>query len=330
VQNLYLVFNYGTFSFQTPFFYLKFVSGKLLYKLSFTSYYNFLYEYRRDKRIVKEEKLNLSLYQRQRIFDLLKWNYKPENREYQYDFFFDNCATRISGIFETALGDSLVYHIPQTHKMKTFRNLIDEYLTKNYWNKFGIDILLGAVIDKYTKEREITFLPDYMSEYANYCTINGEPFVSSSKILVKESGVISATPWVVRPKVVLWALFLLVTLLTLIFNHKSWIIGDKIIFGFYGVLGLIVFLMWVATDHDAAAENYNILWANPLYLVFVWLIGSEHKKALKWGAISIIAINSLVLIGWNIIPQQFNIAFIPFIAILIIRSGVIFLRNYKE
>jgi len=328
-QNLFLVFNYGTFSFNVPFFYLKFASGKLLYNLSFTSYNNFLYEYRRDKRRVVEEKLNLTQYQKQRLFNLLKENYKPENRKYQYDFFFDNCATRIGQMFYKAFGDSLQYNPANNYEIKTFRNLIDEYLVNSYWSKFGIDIALGSVIDEPATEMEITFLPDYMSEFANCCTINGEPLISSSRLLVRESAPLTVTPVIIRPQIIFTVVLVIVILLTFLYNHKSWIIGDKIIFITYGITGIVILLLWFATDHDATANNYNLLWANPLYLIFALFIGSEHKKILKWSTIIILFINIALLICWNIIPQQYNIVFILFVLIAIIRSGVILLRVYK-
>jgi len=329
-QELALVFNYGTFSFKTSFFYLKFASGKLLYRLSFTTYNRFLYEYRRDKRRVVEERLNLTLSQRQRLFDLLKENYKPENREYQYDFFFDNCATRISNIFHKALGDSLKYTPAENYTPRTFRNLIDEYLVNSYWSKFGIDIALGAVIDKPATEMQITFLPDYLSEYVNYCKINGKSFVATSRVLVSESETFLPTPWIIRPATILWIVFLIITVLTILLYKKSWVIGDRIIFGIIGFTGIIVLLLWIATDHDATADNFNLLWANPLYLVYIWFIGNNKKQKLLYKlSFIILIINILTLAFWKVIPQQYNIAFIPIIGIVIIRSSVIALRAKK-
>ena len=328
-QNLSIIFNYGTFSFNVPFFYAKFVSGKLLYRLSITSYQRFLNEYEHEQRRVVEEKLNLSVSQRQHLFNLLLENYKPENREYQYDFFFDNCATRIIDIFYDALGENLAYVPSENIEVKTHRNLIDEYLTNSYWSDFGIDIALGSVIDKPTTDMQKTFLPDYLSEYVNNCTIDGKPFVQSSRFLVKQTAQFPATPWLIRPQVIMWALFILVTLLTVLLHSKSWIIGDKIIFSSIGIVGVVVFLLWVATDHDATADNLNVLWANPLYLVYVWLIGNKFKNALKWTSVITLLLNIMVLAGWSLIPQQYHLAFIPLIGILIIRSGVIAMRNWK-
>ena len=325
-QDIDFIFNYGTFSFNVPFFYAKFASGKLLYKLSITSYQRFLYEYRLEKRKVIEQKLNLTKSQRQKLFNLLLENFKPENREYQYDFFFDNCATRITDIFFAALGDSLQNIPVENPEVKTFRNLIDEYLVNSYWSDFGIDIALGSVIDNNATEMEKTFLPDYLSNYVSSCVIGGKPFVKSRRELVSETTVFPATPWIIRPAVIFWFLFIVVLLMTIFLHAKSWVIGDKIIFGTFGIVGIIVLLLWVATEHDATAGNLNILWANPLYVVYAWLIGTKRHNAIKWWSIAIVAINLLVLAGWGIIPQQYHIAFIPIIGMLVIRSVVIALR----
>lgn len=325
-QKLAVVFNYGTFSFQVPFFYIKFASGKLMYQLSTTSYKRFLREYRYEQRMVTEDILNLTLAQKQHLFELLKNNYKPENREYQYDFFFDNCATRIIDIFYEAFGDSLEFLEPQSQHIKTHRNLIDEYLTNSYWSDFGIDIALGSVIDKPTTEMQKAFLPDYLAAYVNSCTINGKSFVRNSRKLVSETADFGATPWIIRPKTVFWALFVFVVLLTVLYRNKSWIIGDRIIFGAFGILGIIITLLWFATDHDATKGNLNIIWATPLYLIYTWLIGNKHKLWFKWSTFVFLLFNFLVLLAWNFIPQSYHIAFVPMIGILLLRSGIIALR----
>jgi hypothetical protein len=99
VNNQDLVFNYGTFNFNTPNFYMKFTRGKLLYMLSIQQFDRFKRSYEYEKRDLKEQILNLTQDQKQAIFQFLLWNYQPENRYYKYDFFFDNCATRIRDVF---------------------------------------------------------------------------------------------------------------------------------------------------------------------------------------------------------------------------------------
>ena len=159
-----LVFNYGTFDFNTPFFYIKFIRRTLDYQLSLTTTDNFLREYNYFKRNVREQELNLSPEQSQAIVAFLQNNYRPENRKYRYDFFFDNCATRITDMLESVLGQSLKWNYPTESDEKTFRNLIDEYVYPLPWSDLGIDLALGAVIDREATEAEKAFLPDYLEE----------------------------------------------------------------------------------------------------------------------------------------------------------------------
>ena len=85
-----LVYNYGTFDFNTPGFAIKFMRGKLPYVLSIADYYDFLDEYKYYRRAVKEQVLYLDPVQQQKIMQYLAVNMLPENRAYKYDFFMDN------------------------------------------------------------------------------------------------------------------------------------------------------------------------------------------------------------------------------------------------
>lgn len=321
-QGLDLVFNYGTFNFEVPNFYLKFASGKLLYQLSFSSRKFFLREYHARQRKVYEDVLHLNSDQKQVLFDYLKENYKPENRSYQYDFFFDNCATRILDILELSLGDQLIHHPEKDIVMPTFRQMIDVYLTKSHWNDFGIDLALGSVIDKPATPKQQSFLPDYLRLYVQHCTINNEPLVAESALIVPESAPIPNTPFLVRPVFLFWLLFVFVAVLSFKWQKKPWIIADRILFGLFGFTGVIILLLWVATDHDATAGNLNVLWANPLYLVYLFFITQKRNNVQWLSSRLFIVLNALVLIGWLVIPQEFNPVFIPIIGTLLIRLGV--------
>src|SRR5690606_20603691 len=99
-----VVFNYGTFDFEQPGFYSNFVKGKMLYMISANNFDDFVSEYIYEKRSITEQTLNLSVHDKQEIFAYLYNNLLPENREYYYDFFWDNCATRPRDVFESVLG----------------------------------------------------------------------------------------------------------------------------------------------------------------------------------------------------------------------------------
>ena len=106
-NNTDLIFNYGTFDFNDPDFYKKFVQGKLLYFVSVDSIQNFLWEYEYFKRGVMEQVLNLTCAEKQNMIAALFENAKEENKYYRYDFNYDNCTTRLRDILEKATGKPL-------------------------------------------------------------------------------------------------------------------------------------------------------------------------------------------------------------------------------
>lgn len=328
-KQLNIVFNYGTFSFNTPNFYVKFASGKLNYRLSVTSLKRFIREYEQEGRMVVEQKLNLTQEQKQVYFNALLENYKPENRAYMYDFFFDNCATRIVDLLETSMGDSLTYHPQDTSIKPTFRNLIDQYLVKGSWSDLGIDLALGSVIDVEASSKEQAFLPHYLGSYFDNCTIGSKPLVAEVNILIPDNAKLTKTPFLISPWFVFWFAFVLVLFFTFWFYNKPWIIADRIIFSTMGILGVVVLLLWFATDHDATVGNINFIWANPFYLVFAWLLNGKSSKFIQWASLFFLLLSAVVLLGWNSLPQQFNPIFIPIIGIAVIRLMVLFMRSFK-
>lgn len=100
VNNIDRCYNYGTFDFDQPNFYLNFCRGKLLYSLDVEPGRHFVRGNLQDNRPMQEQVFDLGAAQRQRLFNLLETNALPENRSYKYDFFYDNCATRIRDIVQ--------------------------------------------------------------------------------------------------------------------------------------------------------------------------------------------------------------------------------------
>jgi hypothetical protein len=101
------VYNYGTFNFREKNFYLKFLSGKLNYYLSVQSFPSFMSDYLEENRTVYEQVLNISHFHKLQLHTALRLNALPENRAYKYDFFWDNCSTRIRDKIESSYADSL-------------------------------------------------------------------------------------------------------------------------------------------------------------------------------------------------------------------------------
>ena len=161
-NNLDQVYNYGVYDFDTPNFYTKFARGKLLYDLGKYPFYLFLESYKRQNREVIQQVLRLTSIQKQHYFNFLENNAKPENRKYLYDFFFDNCATKLRDVTTEVLGSNVNYKDELLQDTFTFRDLIYQKLEFHPWSTFGIDIALGSVIDKKATPKQYTFLPEYV------------------------------------------------------------------------------------------------------------------------------------------------------------------------
>lgn len=325
-----LVFNFGTFDFQTPNFYGKFATGKLDYMLSVTTYADFILEYDYYKRDVREQVLALSSDQIDFLQQHLWAQYDPARRFYRYDFFFNNCATKIRDAFEIALGDALVWNDSVKVEEKTFRNLIDEYVYPLPWADLGIDLALGSVIDRDATEREEQFLPDYMEAAFAKATIEGD---GPTRPLVRESRVILEYPEgessmdLLNPYVIFWGVAVLFTLITFIGHKKKRLfIGfDLGLFSILGVLGIVVAFLWFFTDHSATKWNWNILWAFPGHLALVWGLTRKQlqpwvRKYLLFALIMADAAVVFWILGW----QSFHSSLIPILLVIILRTNYLY------
>ncbi len=326
-----LVFNYGTFDFNTPFFYVKFIRRTLDYQLSLTTTENFLYEYDYFKRNVREQELALSEAQARDLVAFLQNNYRPENRSYRYDFFFDNCSTRIREMLETVLGSSLKWNHPTDVPSKSFRNIIDEYVYPLPWSDLGIDLALGAVIDRTANENEKLFLPDYLEAAFQRATIIGD---GPERALVAENHTVYDFPdtegqqWdFSSPYLVFWALAIIVGLITFFgFRNKRLYYGLDIgIFTILGLLGLLVVFLWFFTEHSQTKYNWNLLWAFPLHLIVAWylLVKPLHPLVKKLLLTSMI-LTDLALVIWILGFQSFHPSILPLLLIILLRTNFLY------
>jgi hypothetical protein len=318
-----MAYGYGEYDFDAPNFYLKFVQGKLNYLISrhnFSDIYNY---YLNSNRTIKEQVLNLSIAEKQQLFDYLENNYKPENRRYLYDFFYDNCATRIRDVTEIVTKNNLDFNLPQNLESKTFRELIHEHVGLNTWGSFGIDIALGSVIDKKASANEYMFLPKYIHAFFDAAKIEGTTnLVKSSTTIFQKQETSTASNFLFSP-LVIFGLLALVILFMTYKDYKNntrskWL--DIALFGITGIVGFVLLLLWFATDHSATAQNYNLLWAVPLNIIFIAQVSKQHvsnwfKSYLKFLVIML----CLMTLHWIIGVQVFTVSLIPIMIPLALR-----------
>ena len=161
-RNFDNVFNWGVFDFSTPNFGLKFAKGRLDYMLAVYPYDRFMQEYFREQRTVYSQRVNLLPAEKEKLLALALENMKPENVAYRYDFFYDNCATRVRDILENSVEGSLTLSENKRRENPSFRELIDNYQKPYRWLDLGIDLLLGMPADKRAGASEQMFLPDFL------------------------------------------------------------------------------------------------------------------------------------------------------------------------
>ncbi len=312
VNHTDMVYNYGSFDFNTPNFIAKFMKGNLKYFISADTYQNFLYEYQYYGRDVHEQVLNISSEEKLNWYQALQTNMVGDNRFYLYNFITDNCTTRIKdGIFKhTTINDSLI-------DVPNFREQIvsSAYKAGQAWIGFGIDLLLGAVSDRKPNSFEQAFLPTLLfNRVANNPALVTQTNHFQYQIKPVEKGImpiyvlmvllliyIMAANWNARPAVYL-ARLIDISLLIL-----------------FGIGGLLVLYMSQFSMHTACHENYNLLWLHPFYLIALvtYFISRKWTGYLGWIFFSILI---AFMLGNYFIPQHFSMEVITVIAIALVLS----------
>lgn len=315
-----VVYNYGTFNFDDDGFYLKFVQGQLLYYVSPEYFSDFKHLYQSTNRGITEQELRLTAAQKIAIQQFLNDNIKEENKYYKYDFFFDNCTTRLRDILKKQR-DSAFTQTAVMPKGSRFRRAIHEYLDKNHkdWSKLGIDILLGARCDRVMTPEQMLFLPDNLMKSLDS---SAAKMLVSSKNLYPVINDNNRGP-LFTPALVFWLLFIVIFLLGFVKNKfvHGFLSGfDGLLFFCTGMLGFILIFMWLGTDHSMTKDNYNLLWAWPTHVILAFFISSTKRAVQQYFKFTAVALMA-VLISWFFLPQQMNNGLLPIVLLLIFRSA---------
>jgi hypothetical protein len=313
-----IVYNYGTFNFDVDGFYLKFVRGKLLYYVSTEYFSDFKGLYQSTNRGITEQVLNLTPAEKISIQRFLNNNLKEENKYYKYDFFFDNCTTRLRDILKKE-HDSVFCQKAVMPVGSRFRQAIHQYLDKNNkdWSKLGIDILLGLSCDAVMTPEQMQFLPDNLMKSLDS---SGRPMVLSAQNLYPLATDENKRPFF-TPFIVFSLLAIFIVLVG--FSKNKFALAllqgfDGMFFFITGILGIIIIFMWVATDHGMYKNNFNLIWAWPTHAIMAFFVNSKKawvKKYFKFTAVALMA----VLISWFFLPQQMNNGLIPIVLLLVYR-----------
>jgi hypothetical protein len=260
-----IVYNYGYFDFRTENFYFKFVKGDLQYFMNVTSYDDFVFEYKLDRREVIEQTLNLPLAKKQELFNALNKSLLSDEKSYTYKFIDRNCTSMVVNKINSLFGTEKIQKVDD--KSISYRKLLYPYFENYFWYKLGINIVFGAKTDQ---NAEKLFLPIELLNSLDKATINGKPLVSKKGIVVQGL--------TVRPEFSFFNSIYIICVILFIFI----IINKRILFKGYlfvfGILGLFLCLVGLYSQHEELLWNYNALLFNPLFLLIPFVNDNFLKK----------------------------------------------------
>ena len=326
-----VVFNYGMFSFRVPHFALRFALGETDYQLGVTEFSRFAAEYQWDERDVWQQTLNLTSREKQRLWEALTENYRPENRTYRYNFFYDNCATRPRDRIEACVDGRVEYAAAQdtTATVCTWRDLLHRYTEGHPWARFGIDLCIGSRADKPASYREQMFVPFYLQQYLRGACIVSEqgdrrPLVGEEVKVVDAAHTAqeeSLLPSPMQAALLLWAGVTVLSIYGVRRRKSLWAL-DGLLFGTAGVAGCILTFLAACSQHPAVSPNWLLLVLHPLHLFCLpcVLIRVKKKRLSRYMAANGVIL-TLFIVLLAPIPQFIPPAVLPLTLCLLVRCA---------
>ena len=319
------VYNWGIFDFDTPNFTWKFAKGRLDYFLGTEPLNRFLQYYMLEKRYVWAQKINLEPSEITKLTLLINENLKPENISYRYDFFYDDCSTRIRDLLEKSIGSKLLYPPEVKEDKTTFRKMVGKHQAPYPWYKFGVDLIMGSPGDKEAKVRDRMFLPaDLQSELSKaVVNRNGKmiPLLRNPEVILDFPAPDVKPNFLLSPVFLFTLLLIIIIIVTSMFRtRKLNNILDIVLYSVFSILAILMIFFNFFTDHQQMSRNLNIIWLNPFILFCLGSIIIKKEGIIWYRIVFILSAGFLIL--QHFLPQDFNIAFLPLALILLVRSSL--------
>jgi hypothetical protein len=312
VSNRDTVFNWGMFDSHQPHFILHFLQGLMLYQMGGQTMDDLLFQYQYLNRSVVSQELDLAPQQKDSLLHLIQVNARPENLQYRYDYFVDNCSTRPRDLLDRVLGGALRAHSTQltnaSYRSETLRLMQgDKPLV------VGVHIGLGEPSDRKITMWEEMFLPRRLHDVVATLQIPDStgatrPLVRGERVLFRSTrgpepeAPPNLAPWLLALGLVLAGIFFWLGL-----RARSGRRGARLTAAIVlcvwctvaGVLGLLLTILWTLTDHIFAHHNENLLLFNPLWLVLAVLVAitMSSGRAARWTRIFAIGLAGLAVIA---------------------------------
>jgi hypothetical protein len=323
-------YNYGIFHMDEPHFMTNFLKGRMKYSMYDTGPYPTgadVARYRSENRTIWVQELNLTPSQKSSLKDFLDWNNQPEHMHYMYDYFRDNCTTRLRDAIDRVLNGQIRKSLEPKPSPVTYRWQARRLLSVLPPAYAGIELAMGHSVDQPLNMWEESFLPTELMNNLRSVQVTGPdgkptPLVMSSQMAYQAT----RAPMPVTPP----DYHVLYTVIGLIFGGLFFFLARSAARGsrtalrsfaaigglwslVVGFFGLVAMLLWFATDHTVTRSNENILQANFLSLIlavclFAMAFGRGRGRSLALKTAYVIAGLSVLGFVLQVFPglDQFN------------------------
>ncbi len=276
-----VAYHWGLFSFNEPNFLARFLSGDNHYWMGREDPRGLIDRERRSGRTATLQRLNLTPEQAHSLHEFVLWNERPENRFYRYDYFADNCSTRLRDAIDRAVGGAIKRATDTVHTALSYRRESIRLTDGDRPVQLGIDIALGRPADAPLTAWQSFFIPMRLRDAIRTVKIPDEngalvPLVAEEQQVAQATGTTAIEEQGRAPRLAL-RYFVLGVLLALLVGSLTFLMPMRsatwglAFFGagwslISGILGVILLLAWLFTKHVFWAGNENVLLFTPLAL----------------------------------------------------------------
>jgi hypothetical protein len=306
-------FNYGVFNFDEKNFFFNFARGQMHYLIDAeptTDEQNF---YAQAGRSVTRQRLALAPQQAAALRDFLLWNLRPENATYNYDYYVDNCTTRVRDALDRALGGVIKARLSKLPGGMTYRQQTVRLMSAQPWLMLILDLGLGPYADQPLSAWQESFLPEELQK--NLRSVAVSDGHGSTQPLVQNETLLSpnrldappATPPDLRlPLGIAGLIFAALIVVTWRYARLAYALLSTLFLLTAGLVGLVMLILWTLTTHHSAWANANLLLFNPLAFVLLrapWQArNSTGASRLATSVLLIQLIGLLLAIGLHLLP----------------------------
>ncbi|WP_255368399.1 DUF4105 domain-containing protein [Rhodanobacter sp. OK091] len=306
-------FNYGVFDFNEANFFLNFARGRMHYLMDAAPSNLDESYYVEAGRSVTRQSLAMTVEQAGALRDFLLWNLRPENAGYNYDYYVDNCTTRVRDALNNALGGVLKTQLGARAGGMTFRQQTARLMSAQTWLMLVMDLGLGPYADQPLSAWQESFLPEVLQLQLREVRIdNGhgglQPLLQSEQLVSPNR--LDVPPAAAPDLRLPLGLAGLSLGALIVLTRRWWPIGHVLLGTLYllcaGIIGLVLLTLWTLTTHHSAWNNANLLLFNPLaFLLLPTLWRSRRGLAASRfmdGVIALQLLASMVAVLLHLLP----------------------------